>query len=143
MQVIHTPQAVRSYVVVFLNTQLEIHVRSEVPGKLVEMLVAVGHVSKRRDEKQYPRRRFAFWRPHEEGHIVAGALSLQAHGINATLQIVRNFELEVCFPVCVFKVVVMEVDGAIFVASLSKVRFAAGPVVTGYGARRQVDEPAV
>ena len=78
-----------------------------------------------------------------EGQVVLVVAGAEAGRVDAAWQVRRNGQLEGRFPGHVFNVVVVEVDGAVFVGSEVEVGLGAGEVVAGDAAGGHVDGLAV
>ena len=113
-----------------------------------QIVVGIGQVAVGRDDDRDPRRGPVLGRAHHEGDVVLGrrrflAADPEPGGVEAALQPLRRGERKIRVPAGIVDVVVVEVDGAVFLPRMVVDDLVAGPVVAGHAARRQVDRVAV
>ena len=107
-----------------------------------QMLVRIGHVLDRR-QQEGDACRAARRRQHHEGHVLLGALRPEPRGVDPARHPRRHGPFEIDVPAGVVEVVVVEVDGAVFMRRVAPAHLFPGKIPAGHAARRQIDDLAV
>ncbi len=120
---------------------------SGAPGRVGQPLrprvVAVDDVCERRNQNANVRRFLPLRRHHEERNVLLCVAGLQAKRVGAGAQILGHSPLVRGRPTAVVDVVLVEMDGRVFLGRVPPGHFAACPFRAGDRAGRHVDELAV